>query len=388
MNRHIQRLHKFIFCTLAIIVLFPFPAAAESARSLVESGNELFSRGDFGASLEKYEKAAEAEPESAIILFNKGDALYRQERFTDAFNVFEQAAEKALADDNRQLEALSRYNMGNSAFRQAETFSSENPQKALEEYKRSSGYYSSAVKLDPGLTEAAHNLEVSRIAAKKIEEIIRQQEQQAQQQAQQKQEVEKNLQKLQQEQQEAADQSRELADSQQQQGREEQAAQQAQNQQSITERTKEAGEEIEQLNKGRNSKHADNMARELVSRAVEKQQEAEKNLQQNDFQEASENQQEAAEELQKALQQLAQEKQEEKGEESQPRDQEAQQVESEKPEQQPGDQDNSETGEQPTQAAGTYSGESPEDIINEEIENRKYRSARGGTGYVPVDKDW
>ena len=38
--------------------------------------------------------------------------------------------------------------------------------------------------------------------------------------------------------------------------------------------------------------------------------------------------------------------------------------------------------------SGTPAGDSPEDIINEELENRKYRSVRGTTGYKPVDKDW
>jgi tetratricopeptide (TPR) repeat protein len=149
---------------ILLLFLVPGIAWAESARSLVESGNEAFSQDDFAAALENYEKAAESEPDSAVVLFNKGDALYKQEQYDEALNVFEQAAAKALGNNDQMLEAQSRYNMGNSAYRRAEIFSREDLNKAFEEYKRSSGYYQSAVKLNPNLSEAAHNLEASRIA--------------------------------------------------------------------------------------------------------------------------------------------------------------------------------------------------------------------------------
>ena len=62
------------------IVLFLLPgfASAESVRSLVESGNEAYEQGDYVKSLDNYERAAEAEPDSAVVIFNKGNALYKQ----------------------------------------------------------------------------------------------------------------------------------------------------------------------------------------------------------------------------------------------------------------------------------------------------------------------
>ena len=383
-----QRLCKQFVGFFIIFILIPSAASAESARSLVESGNEAFSRGDYAASLEKYERAAESDSDAAIILFNKGDALYRQNKFLEAFNVFEQAAAKALENNEQALEARSRYNMGNSAFRRAEELGRENPQMALEEYKRSSGYYQSAVKLDPNFNEAAHNLEVSRISAKQIEDLIRQQQQQALQQAQQKQDIASALDKLQQEQQDAAEQSKEPDRSQQQQSAENDPAHQAENQRSITDRTRQTEEKLDQLRQEQNSQLSDEKVREHVKKAIENQEEAVKKLLQNEISEAHEDQKEAAGELQKALQQLTQGQGEEQENANSNQEQKNPETRKDQLKQQASEEEADETSSQIPAAAESFSDESPENIINEEIENRKYRSARGGTGYKPVDKDW
>ncbi len=383
-----QRLCKQFVGFFIISILIPCAASAESARSLVESGNEAFSRGDYAASLEKYERAAGSDSDAAIILFNKGDALYRQNKFQEAFDVFEQAAVKAMENNDQALEARSRYNMGNSAFRRAEELGRENPQMAFEEYKRSSGYYQSAVKLDSDFTEAAHNLEVSRITAKQIEDLIRQQQQQAQQQAQQKQDIASTLDKLQQEQQDAAEQSKEQAGFKQQQSAENDPAQQAEDQRSITDRTRQTEEKLDHLFQKQNSQLSDEKVREHVKKAIENQEEAVKKLLQNEMSEAHENQKEAAGELQKALQQLTQGQGEEQENANSNQEQKKPKTGEDQLKQQASEKEADETGSQIPAIAESLSVESPENIINEEIENRKYRSATGGTGYKPVDKDW
>jgi tetratricopeptide (TPR) repeat protein len=374
-----------------ILVLLPSSVSAESARDLVESGNEAFFLGDFETSLQNYEKAADLDPDSAVVLFNRGDALYKQEKYDEALDVFEGAAAKAMENDDQELEALSRYNMGNSAYRRAEILSREDLQQAFEEYRRSSEFFQTAVKRKPGFPEAAQNLELSRLAAKQVEELIQQQEQQAREQQQQKQEIAKELENLQKEQQEAAEQSRDMAQSQQQEGTSDAAAQQAQNQKSITERTREAGEKLGKLSQKQNAELPEELAREHVKRALEKQEEAEKKLQQNNPSDAQKEQKEAARELQKARQQLEQGQDKEQAKESPGQEQESQKTEAERQQQQESKNSAEEPGQQEGEAqpvAETPGRESPEDIINEELENRKYRSLRGGTGYKPVDKDW
>jgi len=380
---------QFIGSILVIsVILCSSDASAESARSLVESGNEAFSRGDYADSLDKYERASESGSDSAIILFNKGDALYRQDKFSEAFNVFEQSAVKAMENNDQALEAKSRYNMGNSAFRRAEELRRQNPQMAFEEYKRSSGYYQAALNLDPNFTEAAHNLEVSRITAKQIEDFIRQQQQQTQQQAQQKQDIASALERLQQEQQDAAEQSKEPAQTQQQQSAGNDPVQQAENQKAITDRTRQTEEKLDQLRQEQDSQFSKEMVQEHVKKAIENQEEAAKKLLENELSEAHENQRDAAMELQKALQRLMQTQDEEPKNANSNQEQQSQNAEAEQLKQQASEEEAGETGSKSPAGAESFSGESPDDIINEEIENRKYRSARGATGYKPVDKDW
>jgi len=380
-----------IISLIFLLLLVPGLACAESARSLVESGNEAFSKGDFPASLTNYEKAADLEPDSAVVLFNMGDALYKQQKYDEALNVFEQAAARAMEKNDPMLEAQSRYNMGNSAYRRAEMYSRADLQKAFEEYKRSSGYYQSAVKLNPGLSEAAHNLEASRIAAKQLEELLHKQQQEAREQAQQRQDMAKDLENLQKEQQKAAEQSRDLAQNQQQESKNNNAAMQAENQESITERTRETGEKLEQLNKEHAFAPSNEIAREHVKRALEQQEEAQKNLQENKISAAHENQQEAARELQKALQQLdqSQDKGEKKELPGRKEEKEKAETEQQKPlEQQAAEGEAGQENYEAPPVSGAPDNVSPEDIINEELENRKFRSTRGTTGYEPVDRDW
>ena len=149
-NKLIQRfILKIIIGVIVLILVFSDAVKAESLRSLIESGNRAYEQGNYVKSLDSYNKAAAAEPDSAIVQFNRGNALYKQGEYSDAFNVYEQAATRAMEENDPVLEAQSRYNMGNSSYRKAEVLSRENLEKALEEFNRSSEYYQSALNLYP-----------------------------------------------------------------------------------------------------------------------------------------------------------------------------------------------------------------------------------------------
>ena len=177
-------MQRFIIKATAGVILlmlfFPGLLMAESVRSLIDSGNTAYDQGDYAKSLDHYKKAAEIDPDSAVALFNKGNAFYKLGNYPEAFNAYEKAAGKAIKEDNLQLEAQSRYNMGNSAFRRAEKLVQEAPETAYEEFNRSSQNFQSALKLDPKISDAGHNLEVARIKARKVEELMRRQQQQKQ----------------------------------------------------------------------------------------------------------------------------------------------------------------------------------------------------------------
>ncbi|MFC1826880.1 tetratricopeptide repeat protein [Thermodesulfobacteriota bacterium] len=384
---------QFIFCFVTLALLAPASIQAESVRSLVESGNKAYELGDYVTSLDSYNKAAEAEPDSAIVLFNKGNALYKQGEYADAFDVYEQGAVKAMGENDPILEAQSRYNMGNSSFRMAEALSQENSKRALDEFNRSGEYFQSAILLDPGLSDAVHNLEVSRMAAKQVEELIRKQQQQAQQQEKAQEQIKKDLEELSEQQNEAAEQSESAAREQQQsQGPISESDQKmdrmTENQKKITERTQTLSDKLEQLNEKSDPQLSDEMAKEHIKRAIEKQGSAQEDLEQKMPEQASADQKEAAGELEKALQQLEQGKEEEQKKGNAEQGQESSESKGQKEQQPQEKEQNEQNQEAAPQAEQAVSGESPEDIINEEMKSKKYRRSDGANGYKPVDKDW
>ncbi len=155
-------------------VLAP-PGAAESARSLVKKGNEAFEKGNYQEALAFYEAAGEQEPESPAVWFNKGDALYKQGRFAEAADAYEQAA---ILSDDAWLQARSKFNRGNAEFRRALGEAQADPGRAAETLKRSIRDWRDALRADPGLDDARHNIEVARVFLDRLKRMMQNQPQQ------------------------------------------------------------------------------------------------------------------------------------------------------------------------------------------------------------------
>jgi Ca-activated chloride channel homolog len=172
-------------CALGFVCCFLFlgrPAMvwAESARSLTAQGNELYARGEYEAALKAYEQAESEQPEAPEIPFNKGNAWFQQGDFEKAKGAYEAAALKAK---DPALEAKSQFNMGDGAYSQGRMLLSQDPKRALEQYRQSAAHFKEALRFRPDFQEAAENLELVRFGMKQIEEQLkRQQEQQQQQQ--------------------------------------------------------------------------------------------------------------------------------------------------------------------------------------------------------------
>ncbi|MFC1493770.1 tetratricopeptide repeat protein [Thermodesulfobacteriota bacterium] len=221
---------KIVLICISIIILFCSRVYADSAAALVDSGNKSWIAGDYEDALKKYNEATVDDPESPYIYFNKGTALYKKGNYNDAVYAFEKAA---LKSKDPHMESKSRFNLGNCAFREAERQMDSDLKKSLEYCEKSIKHFHDALKLDPGLNEAAENIEVVRLVMKNILDEIKKQEQEAKknkealkppdqdQDSQQKQEGQKG----QQDQQENQQQSSEKESSKQEQPqKEEQAA--------------------------------------------------------------------------------------------------------------------------------------------------------------------
>jgi tetratricopeptide (TPR) repeat protein len=137
-----KRTGSLLGSALLLFALPPALAEAQRGRTQVEEGNRLYSQGLFQEAHRKYLEALLEDPQSPLIRFNDGSALYRSEDFQGALERFQEAAESG----DPALVGSAWYNLGNALYRQQELTGS------LEAYKE-------ALRANPSDTDAKHNLE-------------------------------------------------------------------------------------------------------------------------------------------------------------------------------------------------------------------------------------
>ena len=120
-----------------LYIVFLFAALGASAQD-----NRQYNKGNYEKSIERYERALEAAPESFEARYNLGNALYKAERFDKAEQTMRQAAADTLRTDDERAQAF--YNLGNAQFKQ------QKYKEALESYKQS-------LRLNPSDQEAKYN---------------------------------------------------------------------------------------------------------------------------------------------------------------------------------------------------------------------------------------
>lgn len=185
-------------------------AFAQSPGRLVSKGNKQYDRKDFAKAIELYDRASVKAPESAIVAFNKGDALFKKGDLEKAREQFQQAASKTKS---LPFESKAWYNLGNCAFEEGKRQEDSDLQKAIESLQQSVKNYGTALEKDPANKLAAENLEIARL---KIKDLLDKQQKQQQQGGQQGQQNQQQQQQGQQDQ-----QNQQNKEQQQQQGAEE-----------------------------------------------------------------------------------------------------------------------------------------------------------------------
>lgn len=139
----------------ALVAAAPAEVRAQAGRAETREGNRLYEEGRFAEAHEKYLEALLADPDSPIIRFNDGNALYRGEDYESALESFRAAVEGG----DPELAAAAWYNLGNTLYRQGAL------PESLETFKQ-------ALRADPADPDAKHNLE------RVLQEMQEQQEQQ------------------------------------------------------------------------------------------------------------------------------------------------------------------------------------------------------------------
>jgi Ca-activated chloride channel family protein len=140
---------------LMVVLAIPlWTLQAQSVRSLVNGGNQLYRDQKYTDAEVKYRKALEKDQALFPGKFNLGDALYQQGKFDEAGKEYESALDPALPAETR---AMSYYNLGNSYLRQ-------------QKYPEAIKSYIESLKLRPADYDTKYNLSYALDMLKKQQE--------------------------------------------------------------------------------------------------------------------------------------------------------------------------------------------------------------------------
>lgn len=205
---------NLFFLFLALGFIMAPRSFAQSDKKLVREGNIDFQKGNYNEAEIKYRKALDKNPTKHSAQFNLGDALYEQENYEKAAEVFAGSNINSVTDIDKSHTA---YNLGNSFLK-------------ANKLNESIAAYKQALKFNPKNEEARYNLEYAR--QKQQQEQENQDQNKEDQQDQNK---DQNQDQKDQDQQDQQDQNQEQQDSQnqkqQEQNQEQNPADQQQGQQ-------------------------------------------------------------------------------------------------------------------------------------------------------------
>lgn len=198
-----NKAYRVLFMVIALGFILPQFSLAQSDKKLIREGNKEFNKGNYNEAEINYRKALDKNPTKHNAQFNLGDALYEQEDYEKAAEVFAGSNMATISDFHKSNTA---YNLGNSFLKAGKL-------------NESIAAYKQALKFNPENHEARYNLEYAK---------------QKQQQKQQEQNQDQN--KDQQDQQDQnkdqnQDQKQDQQDQQDQKEQQQQDQQQQQNQQ-------------------------------------------------------------------------------------------------------------------------------------------------------------
>lgn len=136
-----SKIPNIIFTT---VLMFAFTAMlnAQSTRSLVNKGVDLYKKGKMNDAEVNFKKGVDKSPKNLQANFNLGDAYYKNKRFKEAISAFEKAL---LTSKDKNFKSKVYHNIGNSFLKQ-------------KKFKESIEAYKNALKLNPDDKQTKYNL--------------------------------------------------------------------------------------------------------------------------------------------------------------------------------------------------------------------------------------
>ncbi|OQB15398.1 MAG: Tetratricopeptide repeat protein [Candidatus Omnitrophica bacterium ADurb.Bin205] len=179
------------FISLCIFAVVSSPCfAATDAKKNVREANRLYKQGKLDEALQKYNDASVALPDSDIVNFNMGTALYKKEDYQKAIDSFT----KTLTTEDKKLEADALYNLGNCKYKLGKLKENTDLSATVGLLRESLDYYKRAVELDQKNTDARFNHEFVERELKVLLDKLKQQQSSSDKQKEQEQKQEEQKQ--------------------------------------------------------------------------------------------------------------------------------------------------------------------------------------------------
>lgn len=164
-------MRRKVAITLVVLTLITSTCLAGSkTKREIEKGNLLYNKGEFKQALKRYEDAFLNSPDSDVVNFDLGAALYKIEDYQKAIGHFE----KALLSENKSIEQKASYNIGNSKYKYAIGKKGEDLPEAIDLLKQALHHYEYAIELDSQDADARYNYEVTKKEIERLEEKLKQ----------------------------------------------------------------------------------------------------------------------------------------------------------------------------------------------------------------------
>lgn len=147
-----------IAMALLFFAALPALAGPNEVRRINGEGNRLYTEEEWAEALETYREAAVLDPQNPVLHYNLGNALFRLNDLDEAETHYRAAA----AAEDGDLARQARFNLGNTAFRRAETLESAGDwQGRNQALGKAIEHWKSVLESDPADRDAKRNLELA-----------------------------------------------------------------------------------------------------------------------------------------------------------------------------------------------------------------------------------
>ena len=172
--------HIVVSACIAMLMMFASQDCFASNYGLIKEGNKYFKQGNYVSAEQKYRQALKKAPESGIINFDLGTALYKKGDYQHSIGYLQ----KALLSEDDKLRQKALYNLGNALYKEGISKENKDIGAAINYLQKALSKYKNILSLDSKDKDAQYNYKFVEKELKRLQKKKRRQEQQRRKQKQ------------------------------------------------------------------------------------------------------------------------------------------------------------------------------------------------------------